>query len=646
MGEQIGKVVAANLYYVAREEMTRARTLNVGTANERTAVFADMCRLNTLYMIARAGSGHIGSSFSAMDIVSHLYLNVLETDDLYFSSKGHDAPGLYAVLIALGRLPFERIHGLRRLTGLPGHPDVGVPGMVVNSGSLGQGISKAKGIVRADRLSALKRRIFVMTGDGELQEGQIWESLISAANSRMSEITAIVDHNKLQSDYTVARTSDLGNLVAKFASFGWHVDRCDGHDLVSFRRALVGCAESGDKPRIIIADTIKGRGISFMEHTAMESDAEMYRFHSGAPDSASYTRAVQELIDRINRQLTDLRAPALTVESVPPPQPARSDTLVQRMVPAYTKAIVREAERNPRLIALDADLVLDTGLIPFRDAYPDRFVECGIAEQDMVSQAGGLALGGYLPVAHSFACFLGTRANEQIFTNATERTRIIYVGSLAGLLPGGPGHSHQSTRDISALAGMPGMLMAEPCCEAEVAPLFQSLIAHDGPSYLRLVSVPCTIPYALPDDYATVRGRGTVLREGSDGVVIGYGPVLLPEAWKALEELEHSSGRRLKLVALPWLNCVDRAWLADTVAGSEVVFMLDNHFVKGGQGEAVGAAIAELPGSALPRLVRIGVEDIPVSGSNPEVLAHHGLDAASLGRTFARYLTRGSEIQA
>ena len=167
----------------------------------------------------------------ALDVVSWLYLNELKNDDLYFSSKGHDAPGLYAVLIALGTLPFGKLHGLRRLDGLPGHPDVGVPGMVINSGSLGMGISKAKGMVRADRLKGHKRRYYVLTGDGELQEGQIWESLISAANSNMGEITAIVDHNKLQSDYRVSQTSDLGDLKAKFASFGWHVERCDGHDL-------------------------------------------------------------------------------------------------------------------------------------------------------------------------------------------------------------------------------------------------------------------------------------------------------------------------------------------------------------------------------------------------------------------------------
>jgi transketolase len=214
------------LYFVPVTEFQRVRSLNAGNF-ERTALFADLCRLNTLSMIAYAGSGHIGSSFSSLDIVCWLFLNEMKTNgkadgsgDLYFSSKGHDAPGLYAAMIAGGQLPADGLTKLRRLGGLPGHPDVGTPHIVANTGSLGMGISKAKGIVVADRLMGRQRRIFVMTGDGELQEGQIWESLLSAANNRFGEITVIVDHNKMQSDIWVKQTSDLGNLEDKFRAFG------------------------------------------------------------------------------------------------------------------------------------------------------------------------------------------------------------------------------------------------------------------------------------------------------------------------------------------------------------------------------------------------------------------------------------------
>lgn len=211
------------------------------------------CRLNALYMIARAGSGHIGSSFSSLDIVTWLYLTESRGDaygdgeNQYFSSKGHDAPGLYAVMLALEKLPFDMIHRLRQLNGLPGHPDLGTPGIVTNTGSLGMGISKAKGLVLGRRLRGLGGRVFVMTGDGELQEGQIWESLIGAANLGLHEIVAIVDHNKLQSDTFVERTSSLGDLEGKFRSFGWRVERVNRHDFDELSEALGSAAGATDR---------------------------------------------------------------------------------------------------------------------------------------------------------------------------------------------------------------------------------------------------------------------------------------------------------------------------------------------------------------------------------------------------------------
>jgi transketolase len=193
-----------SLRFAPKAEFDRIRNAPLPIAR-KIRLFADLARFNTLYMIERAGSGHIGSSFSSLDIVSWLHLDEMDGierpgGDIFFSSKGHDAPGLYAAMLGLGLLPFDKLHALRRLGGLPGHPDIGTPSIHTNTGSLGMGISKAKGFVLADRLDGRRRRIFVMTGDGELQEGQIWESLGSAANRKMGEIVAIVDANKFQSD--------------------------------------------------------------------------------------------------------------------------------------------------------------------------------------------------------------------------------------------------------------------------------------------------------------------------------------------------------------------------------------------------------------------------------------------------------------
>ena len=463
-----------NLFFVPTSEFDRARKLNMSVF-ERAALFADLCRLNTLSMIAYAGSGHIGSSFSSLDIATWMFLNELREQadgrgDIYFSSKGHDAPGLYAVMIACGQLPAENLTRLRRLGGLPGHPDVGTSHIVANTGSLGMGISKAKGMAFADRRLGRERRIFVMTGDGELQEGQIWESLVSAANHRIANITVIVDHNKLQSDIWVKETSDLGDLEAKFGAFGWHVGRCDGHDFAALAGALEESGRIADRPKVIIADTVKGKGVSFMESSALSSDDKLYRYHSGAPSPDDYRRAANELIERANKALDGIGAEPLRLQSEARPK-AAAVRAPERLIPAYSQALIAAAQRNERIVALDGDLVLDTGLIPFRERFPERFLECGIAEQDMVSQAGGMALQGLLPVVHSFACFLSPRPAEQIYNNASERTKVIYVGSLAGVLPGGPGHSHQAVNDISLLGAIPGLDLVEPCCASEIAPL-------------------------------------------------------------------------------------------------------------------------------------------------------------------------------
>ena len=625
-----------DLAYVPLEEIRRVRSIPADPFI-RARLFAEICRINTLYMIAYAGSGHIGSSFSSLDIVSWLLLEEMEKgtngnfEDVYFSSKGHDAPGLYAALIGLELLEFPLLHKLRRLGGLPGHPDINTPYCHTNTGPLGMGISKAKGMLRARRLLGQPGRVFVLTGDGELEEGQFWESLVSAANDGLETLTVIVDHNKIQSDTWVRDVSDLGDLEGKFRAFGWETARCSGHDFAALQEALGRFKQALRKPRILLADTLKGRGVAFMEKGPQDG---LYAYHSGAPSPEDYEHALSALQDRLASLVSEAGIPEIHYHTIRRPV-ANALRSPQKLIAAYSQALIGQAEKNPRLIVLDADLVLDCGLIPFRKRFPDRFVECGIAEQDMVSQAGGMALQGVLPLVHSFACFLSTRPNEQIYNNATEGTKIGYVGSLAGLLPSGPGHSHQCVRDIASLGGIPGLSLVEPCCEREVHLALDYCVNRlEGSFYLRLVSIPREIPYQLPSDYEMTLGRGTVLIPGDEVVVIGYGPVLLPEAWHAVHFLARSHGKQARLVNLPWLNRVDSDWLRQTIGDARCVVTLDNHYISGGQGELIAAAL-----SALERTVRwipLGLTAIPHCGQNAEVLSAHRLDATSLAGSISR----------
>ncbi len=640
MGDQVGEAVSGTLYYVPYSEFERVLGFQV-SAVAKTELFASLCRINTLYMIARAGSGHIGSSFSSLDIMSWLELNELrrpsgdsnQPHDIFFSSKGHDAPGLYSTWIGTGRLEFDQIHSLRRLNGLPGHPDVATPNVVTNTGSLGMGISKAKGIIFANRLRKQEANVFVLTGDGELQEGQFWESLISAANSKLSELMVIIDHNKLQSDTLVSKVSDLGDLEAKLRAFDWHVSRCDGNDLAAFSACLEASKRATDKPKVIIADTIKGKGVSFMEHTAIDSDVEFYKFHSGAPSEDAYARAAQELIYSANAMLATHGADSLVLERVERPAAVLPKS-PQKLVQAYSSALVEQARKHPHLVALDADLILDTGLIPFQKEFSDRFFECGIAEQDMVSQAGGMALQGLLPIVHSFACFLSARPNEHIYNNATEGTKIIYVGSLAGVVPAGPGHSHQAIRDISSLAAIPDLVLMEPSCEAEVGLLLDWAINHNPrSSYLRMVSIPVEIPYSLPIGTTPILGWGTCLREGNDAVLISAGPVTLAAAWHAAKLLE-GQGIQLRIINMPWLNYVDDAWLREATRDMESVYCLDNHYVVGGLADTLRRCF-DANGTKRPRIVSIGIQNVPPSGMNGEVLDTLGMSPGQLAQRIA-----------
>jgi transketolase len=627
------------LRFVPAREFRRVLDANAPKA-ARAEAFAALARINALYMIAGAWSGHIGTSFSSLDIMSWVFLNEIrdldkgpDACDIFFSSKGHDAPALYNVLIGLGLLPEEKLHQLRRINGLPGHPHVETPFVQANTGSLGMGISKAKGMAIANRLAGTPRRIFVLTGDGELQEGQFWESLASGAARGLGEIVAIIDHNKIQSDTWVEQVSGLGDLEAKLKAFGWHVARVDGHDVAALERTFRALDAVADRPKVVIADTVKGKGVSFMEGPSTKA-GELYLFHSGAPAEQPYLEGLQELLATARAKFAALGLGELTTDvrmRNPRREPRRTDNLIA----GYERALLKQAEQHRDLVALDADLIKDCGLISFSKTYPERFVECGIAEQDMVSMAAGMARRGALPVVHSFACFLAARPNEQIYNQCSESTKVIYVGSLAGLLPGGPGHSHQSVRDISALGGCPNLVLAEPSSEAEVDALFSHLVNDQEESaYLRLVSVKWPLPFDYPHGQRVEQGKGWIVRDGGDAVVFAYGPWLLSNAFEAAREIEAATGAGIRLVNLPWLNRVDRGWLKQAIGRCRSIITVDNHYVHGGQGEMIAAAVAELGLEPAARVTRLGVTELPECGTNDEVLAYHALDVPNLVRTF------------
>lgn len=642
------------------EEFNRINKQEIDKYRKLT-LLADMNRANTLAMVKRAGSGHLGSSFSAMDIVTWLYheeMNVLQIGfdspdrDIYFSSKGHDVPGLYATMYSLGALPEEKLLRLRRLDGLDGHPDLNIPGIEANSGSLGMGISKGRGMAWAKKHLRNGGRVYVLTGDGEWQEGQNYEALQSAVQQKIDNLTVIVDNNKVQSDKLVDEIMSLGDIEAKFRAFGWHVQRIDGHDYLQIERALAEAKKVQGRPQIIIADTIKGRGVSFMEHpAALEIGKGLYPWHSGAPDDVSFAKGYAELIDRINASLADLglaplmlkdtapeqmRPPAAMLAGEPLSQAAQamlsSKVTDEYVAKAYGQALVEIAARRQDIVVLDADLSSDCKVRDFENTYPDRFIENGIAEQDMVSMAGGLARKGLLPVVNSFASFLASRANEQIYNNASEKSKIIYALHYAGLIPAGPGKSHQSLRDISLFAALPNCTVLQPCNAEETRMVVEYSIEEAQENVaLRFIIGPSPRKIQLPGDYKLTPGKGVALTDGQDAILFAYGPVMLHEALLA-SELLAERGVGLKVVNLPWLNRVNAAWLEETVKPYELVFVLEDHHPAGA---LTGHILELLAGNRRGmlqgrRVVQFAVEGWPACGTPQEALRYHRLDGASL----------------
>jgi transketolase len=628
---------------IPESEFLRVRGEPLET-HTRLALLADMCRANTLATVKKAGSGHLGSSFSSIDIVTSLYYHEMNTverginhpdRDIYFSSKGHDAPAHYAVLFSLGIIPRERFINLRRLHGTDGHPDIGIQGIEANTGSLGMGISKARGMALAKRLKHAGGQVYVMTGDGELQEGQIWESLQTTAHQALGNLTAIVDRNGIQTDRPVREIVDTGDLARKFLAFGWHVAHCDGHDFAALEAAFDGLRGVTDRPKVLIADTVKGKGVTFMEGDAvLRRGGGLYAWHSGAPGDDDFEAGYAEITARLAGRLREAGLAPLRTEVIETRvrnRRSRKDS-AEKVVQAYGQALLKLGAMREDIIVLDADLSADCGLRPFEHAWPERFIENGIAEQDMVSTAGGLALQGFLPIVNSFGVFLAARANEQIYNNATEHTKIIYVCHYAGLIPAGPGKSHQSLRDISLFGALPGCIVIEPCNGEETRQALEWCANSAQHScMLRLIISPSPQVIPTPRDYRLRYGRGCVLNacEDQDALLFGYGPVMLNEALTAAGVLA-GHGIALTVVNLPWLNHVEPQWLEETVGASDTLFVLDNHASSGGLGDTLLNALMDSDRLRGKRLVKFAVEDYPACGTPEEVLGFHELSGEHL----------------
>ncbi len=580
-------------------------------------------RLNTLSMIKAAGSGHIGSSFSAIDLM--LACRTFLSDNpqnIFFSSKGHDAPGLYAVMNAHGEIPDSFLLKLRRMEGLPGHPEIGSFGIPTSTGSLGMGISKGKGFWYSRK--NLNSTVTVLLGDGELQEGQIWESLPGASRDNMQGLIAIVDGNKIQSDTWVDKTLPLGDLRKRVEGSGWLYLECDGHDYSSIKETLARAKTEGQKPVFIYAHTKKGSGVSFMER--FDSNGKFYKFHSGSPSDQDYMSAVNELVKKLgfSHELNWSQRIAFKNGIYAESDDLTPKTRNQSLIQIWAGILEELFESDKSLVALDADLSYDTGTYKVADKFSAQYIQCGIAEQDMVSMAGTLALSGKIPFVHSFASFLTTRAAEQIFNNLSENSKVIYCGFLAGVLPSAPGHSHQAVSDFGIVSSFPNIEIFEPACETEMS-LMKSLVYESDKSiYLRVGSV--DLPEKV-DPIMVQLGRITQRKFGEKYAIITSGPSM---AKIALEVARAESENEIAVFTYPTPKRHFNLEDMKLISNFEKVLVIENHLPSPG----IFSQLLEhfQTGDAKVKLIRSGISELPRNGQTQEVLEHHGMDVDSLAK--------------
>jgi transketolase len=379
-----------------------------------------------------------------------------------------------------------------------------------------------------------------------------------------------------------------------------------------------------------------------MEHSAaLAEGGGFYRWHAGAPGDDDFERARAEIEERIGERFELLGLDPLQLELAREPEADASESLEaepasgagvplqakvtdEYVVEAYGKALVQLARAHDHLVVLDADLASDCRVRAFELAFPDRFLECGIAEQDMVSTASAIARQGLLPVVNSFAAFLASRANEQIYNQASEGSKVVYALHYAGLIPAGPGKSHQSLRDVSLLAALPNVTVVQPGNSEETAALLRWAVEDATETVaIRLAIGPSPRRIELEEEYRPEVGRGSVLRTGSDALLVSYGPVMLHEALRA-SELLAERGTGVAVLNLPWLNRIDRGWLSELVAPFEDVLVLEDHAPAGALGDVLRRELEGVP------ITVFGVEGWPACGTPTEALRFHGLDGESL----------------
>ncbi len=593
-------------------------------------------RVDSLRSATHAGSGHPTSSLSAVELMAVLMSKYLRYDfdapknpnnDRLIFSKGHASPLIYAMYKAAGAISDEELLSFRKF-GSPfeGHPTPVIPWIDVATGSLGQGLPFGVGMALAGKyLEKRDYRVWVVCGDSEMAEGSMWEAFDKASHYQLSNLTAILDMNRLGQRGPTALEWDAEAYAARVRAFGWHTISIDGHNLSDIDRAYAEATEKREQPTLIIARTKKGAGISFLE------DKEGW--HGKPLPKEKLEQALGELGEgeevRIEVAKPEPAKPSAS-EARPFELPRYDQGAEVATREAFGEALKAVGDARSEVVVLDGEVGNSTHTEIFAKAHPERFFQMYIAEQQMVAAAVGLHTRGYVPFAATFGAFL-TRAYDFIRMAAVSRASIRLCGSHAGVAIGEDGPSQMGLEDIAMMRAVHASTVLYPCDANQTAKLTAAMTDLVGISYLRTSRGKTKVLYG-PNEAFPVGGSKTLRASDSDQVTVVAAGVTVHEALEACKQLE-ADGIKVRLIDAYSVKPIDEAGLTEAVraTGGRLV-VAEDHWPEGGLGEAVLSALQAVPD--LPKLAfrHLAVREMPGSGTPAELLAAAGIDAAAIAK--------------
>ncbi|MFA6024761.1 MAG: transketolase [Candidatus Gracilibacteria bacterium] len=603
--------------------------------------FSKSCRRSILEMVTQAQSGHPGGSLSCIDYLSLLYvLRLHQSNEPIVVSNGHISPAVYSVLAELGVIPKARvIETFRKPVDIyEGHVNRQVQGVWYGTGPLAVGASAAAGMALGEKLKVLgsgeeeAKHVFLLMGDGENQEGQAYEMMNFAVKHRLDNLILFVDFNQVQ---LTASLDEIMPLQVKkhYEAAGWFVQEVDGHDFEAMNSALEAALDEKGRPSVLIGHTIMGQGVEFMAKTGREYKAD---WHGKAPKKDEAAAALMEMIlDEEEAAILAKGLEGLTVNIKTPVQPevAAVNGGTPRVYgpeemtdcrSAYGAALVDLASLNPHILALTADLADSVKTDGVKKAFPDRHIECGIAEQHMVSCSGGLSILGFVPFCSTFGAFMSSRAKDQARVNDINQTNVKMVATHCGLSVGEDGPTHQAIDDISSFAGFFHTNIFEPADPNQCDRIVRFVAAQYGNFYVRMGRA--KIPVLTKEDgspffgegYDFIPGRADILRQGKRATIVASGP-MVHYALKAAENL----GGDIEILVVSSFIPFDAESVVASARKTGRVVTVHDHNIDTGLGSFVQEALFEA-GVMVP-VQRLGVSGYQLSGTADELYEKAGL---------------------